>query len=78
MARQLQEKAREQQRDLHMVFIDLTAAFDSVNREALWFVLGRSGCPPKFITAVRQLHEGTEGKVMHDGLMSAAFPSRQV
>ena len=31
-ARQIQEKYREQNRDLYMVFVDLTKAFDSVNR----------------------------------------------
>ena len=35
-ARQVQEKCREQGRDLCLAFIDLTKAFDSVNREALW------------------------------------------
>jgi len=33
-ARQIQEKCREQNRDLYMVFIDLTKAFDLVNRQA--------------------------------------------
>ena len=35
-ARQIQEKSREQHRDLYMVFIDLTKAFDSINRAGLW------------------------------------------
>ena len=34
--RQLQEKAREKQMPLYVAFIDLTKAFDTVNREALW------------------------------------------
>ena len=33
--RQIQEKCREQNQDLYMVFIDLTKAFDSVNRTGL-------------------------------------------
>ncbi|KAK3775513.1 hypothetical protein RRG08_041297 [Elysia crispata] len=33
--RQIQEKSREQNKDLYAVFIDLTKAFDTVNREAL-------------------------------------------
>jgi len=34
-ARQLQEKCREQQRELYAAFIDLIKAFDSVDRLAL-------------------------------------------
>ena len=34
-ARQVQEKCREQHQDLLMVFIDLTKAFDSVDRAGL-------------------------------------------
>ena len=33
--RQLQEKCIEQNKPLYLVFIDLTKAFDTVNREAL-------------------------------------------
>ena len=33
--RQLQEKCREQQRELYAVFVDLTKALDSVDRTAL-------------------------------------------
>ena len=34
-ARQLQEKCREQHQDLYVVFVDLTKAFDTVNRDGL-------------------------------------------
>ena len=30
-ARQMQEKCQEQNKDLYMVFVDLTKAFDTVN-----------------------------------------------
>jgi len=46
-ARQIQEKCREQHWDLYMVFIDLTKAFDSVDRKGLWQVLRKIGCPEK-------------------------------
>jgi len=36
VARLLQEKCREQNRDLYLVFIDLTKAFDTVNKDLLW------------------------------------------
>ena len=56
IARQLQEKSREQQRSICMAFIDLTKAFDTVNRDLLWFVLGKFGCPDKFIAMARAFH----------------------
>lgn len=71
--RQLQEKAREQNRDLHMAFIDLTKAFDSVNREFLWEVLRISGCPPKFVNLIRQFHEGMRARVTMAGEESEPF-----
>ena len=63
-ARQLQEKCREQRQPLYMAFIDLTKAFDSVNRAALWRILGKFGCPEKFISIVRLLHDGMSARVL--------------
>lgn len=48
-ARQLQEKCREQHQDLFMAFVDFSKAFDTVQRELLWEVLIRFGCPKKFV-----------------------------
>ena len=42
-ARQMQEKCSEQRQGLYQVFGDLTKAFDSVNRETLWKILGKLG-----------------------------------
>ena len=36
VARQLQEKCREQHQDLYLAFVDLTKAHDTVNRDLLW------------------------------------------
>jgi len=61
---QLQEKCHEQQRELYAVFIDLTKAFDSVDRSALWEVLLRIGCPPDFVSIIHWFHEGMRAAVM--------------
>ena len=72
-ARQIQEKCREQHRDLYMVFIDLTKAFDSVNRQGLWLILHKIGCPDKFINIICSFHEGMKGQVIESGVLSYLF-----
>ncbi|XP_060767191.1 complement C3-like [Neoarius graeffei] len=61
---QLQEKCREQRQSLYMAFIDLTKAFDSINQVALWRILAKYGCPEKFITILRLLHDGMSARVL--------------
>ena len=54
--RQLQEKNREQQQPLYVTFHELMKVFDSVHRETLWSILGRYGCPHKFVNIMHLLH----------------------
>ena len=71
--RQLPEKCKEQHKPLYIVFIDLTKAFDSVNQEAMWTILTKLGCPPKFVNLVRHLHEGMNADVISDNEKSESF-----
>ncbi|BHF62397.1 hypothetical protein SprV_0200537900 [Sparganum proliferum] len=48
-ARQLQEKCQEMRTHLYSTFVDLTKAFDTVNREGLWKIMRKLGCPERFI-----------------------------
>ena len=73
VARLLQEKCREQHRDLYIAFIDLTKAFDTVNREILWNVLSKCGCPPKFMAILKGFHSGMSARVVAGGLISDPF-----
>ena len=73
VARQMQEKCREQNCDLYMIFIDLTKAFDSTSRPGLWQVLEKIGCPEKFVKIIKSFHDGMHGRVTEDGEMSTAF-----
>nr|VZI28074.1 unnamed protein product [Spirometra erinaceieuropaei] len=57
-ARQLQEKSQEMRTHLYSTFVDLTKAFDTVNREGLWKIMQKFGCPERFTQIVRQLHDG--------------------
>lgn len=69
-ARQLQEKCREQRVDLYQVFIDLTKAFDTVNRNALWKILKRIGCPDKFVNILQSFHDNMQVWVSSSGELS--------
>ena len=55
--RRLQELARKKQIPLDVCFIDLTKAYDSVNRTLLWTVLARFGVPQNMISVIRQFHD---------------------
>ena len=48
VARQIQEKCREQNVGLYAAFVDMTIAFDTVSRDGLWKILARLGCPLDF------------------------------
>ena len=69
-ARQLVEKSIEQRKPLYQVFVDLTKAFDTVNRDALWKVLHKFGCPPDFVDKFRQLHRSMKARVNFNGQLS--------
>ena len=72
--RQLQEKCQEQNCGLYITFVDLTKAFDTVNRDGLWKIMSKFGCPEKFINIVRLFHDGMEARVKDNGEFSEPLP----
>ena len=72
-ARQLMEKCREHNIGLCAVFVDLTKAFDSVNREGLWILLEKLGCPAKFLKILREFHDDMCARVIDKGSVSDPF-----
>ena len=73
VARQLLEKAREQRQDLYLAFVDLAKAFDTVNREMLWKIMAKCGCPPKFMAIIKAFHQGMSARVCVRGQISDPF-----
>ena len=74
VAQQLQEKCREQHQDIYLAFVVLTKAFDTVNRDFLWNILRKFGCPPTFIAILQQIHTGMCAQVVMAGSQSSSFP----
>ena len=72
--RQLQEKCREQQMPLYLVFIDLTKAFDLVSRSGLFKLLQKIGCPSHLLAVVTSFHNNMHSTVCFNGATSEAFP----
>ena len=71
--RVLTEHRREFWQGLLAASVDLCKAFDSVNRDALWRILGLRGVPPKLIDLMSVLYSGTESAV-RCGTISDSFP----
>ena len=72
--RRLHELARKKSTPLYACFVDLTKAYDSVDRELLWCVLKRFGVPPKMLAVIRGFHDGMRARVrMDDGTCSDWF-----
>ena len=74
VVRRLQELARKKDTPLYLCFIDLTKAYDSVDRTLLRDVLARFGVPPRMLTVIRQFHGGMRACVrLDDGECSDNF-----
>lgn len=67
---QLQEKAREQQTKIYAAFLDLSKAFDSHNRKALWDIMHKFDIPRKFIAICKSVHENNLEKVLYNGQLT--------
>ena len=71
--RQLQEKCREQGKQLYVAFIELTKAFDQVSRDGRFKILAKISCPPTLLSIVRFFHDNMKGTVLYDGATSDLF-----
>jgi len=63
----------EFRRPLHVAYVDLKSAFDSVDREALWKSLRGIGTPEVVLRLLRDLHTGTGARVSVDKATSECF-----
>ena len=62
--RMLQEKYREKNKELHMVFVDLEKAYDRVPRELIWWSLRKKKkVPEAYIKIIQDMYEDCETQV---------------
>ena len=66
------EQCRDQHQDVSMVFVDLTKAFDTVNRYVLWNILFSR--LPTLVDILQQFHAGMCALVVIAGSQSSSFP----
>jgi len=63
--RVLTERRQEFRQGLLAAYVDLCKAFDSVNQDAFWRILGLRGVPPKLINLISERYSGTESAGPH-------------
>ena len=59
----LQEKYRENNKELHVVFVDLEKAYDRVPRELIWWSLRTKRVPEAYIKSIHDMHEDCQTQV---------------
>ena len=71
--RLLADRRHEYRQPLYAAYIDLRAAFDSLDRNSLWNILKTIGIPPKLVGMIKTLYSSTQSVVRVNGTISEAF-----
>jgi len=71
------EVHREFSQPLHVIYVDLKAAFDSLDRDLMWKALQGIGTPQKILDLLRELHTSTSSRVKNSSKLSSHFPLPQ-
>ena len=66
-------KTRDAGKQLDVIILDFSKAFDTVDRETLWKILRIYGCPDDLVKLVREFHDGMKGRVSIGGDISDLF-----
>ena len=71
----LAQHRRMFRKPLYAAYVDLKAAFDSLDREALWLLLKGLGVPSKYINILRNLYSDNTCRVRSENSLSDPFPT---
>jgi hypothetical protein len=74
LIRQLMERYKEQNKDLHMVFINLKNAYDKVTRNIMWWVLQKYKVSTKYITLINNMYDNIVTSVRTSNRDTNDFP----
>lgn len=67
------EQCVEWQTPLYVNFVDFEKAFDSLDREVLWKLLGHYGLQSKIINIIKNMYQDFSGRVICKGKLSDAY-----
>ena len=56
-----------------VAFVDFVKAFDTVNRELLFIIPRKLGCPPKFIRIIKKLYTDVHARLIVDGELTQSL-----
>lgn len=73
VSRLFKQKSRVQHIDIYIAFIDLAKVFNIFNRDILWRILVKCGCPPTFRAIIRFFTPNMYARVVSTGLVYDAF-----
>ena len=58
---------------LYLAFIDISKAYDSIQRSLIWLALKKIGLPPKLIKMIQVIYQSIECRVRIEGKDSDPF-----
>ena len=67
------EQSLEWNTSLLLNFVDFEKAFDSLDREISWNLMGHYGIPQKFINIIRNSYNKMQCRVIHEGKLRESF-----
>jgi len=73
----LMEECREKQQELHLIFVDLEKAYDTIPREFIWYSLREKNVPENLIALIKDTYRGAITKVRSKQGISRSFEIRQ-
>jgi len=73
--RLLADLHRQFHKPLYVAYVDFKAAFDSVDRSALWAALNHAGLPEPIAELIMEIHKDSVSQVSVAGNISATFPT---